>query len=412
MDFIISILVDFKNNFWLYLSMPIMAALIGYGTKIVAIRMMFLPIEFKGYKPPYLGWQGIIPRRAKEMAVIACDTMTSRLISPKEVFDRLDPERVAKELEKPMLSIAEMVTHQVMKQYQPGLWESLPSRIKNPIMNRIKADTPEIVKQIMDNVKASFHKYFDLKQMVVSSLINDKPLLNRIFQKAGRKEFQFIARSGIYFGFIIGLIQMLTWIFTRSTIIMPIFGLFTGWFTDWLALKMIFRPKEEKTYLGYFKWQGLFLKRRKEVAAEYGALIAKELITPANIIKAVLTGPLSDNLFDMVQRHIQAMIDQEVGALQPIILFAVGSERYQEMKRTVAERVMERLPEALTHVEKYAEDALDIRNTLVNKMQELTPEEFEGLLRPAFQQDEWILIAVGACLGFLVGELQVIIMTH
>ena len=45
-------------------------------------------------------------------------------------------------------------------------------------------------------------------------------------------------------------------------------------------------------------------------------------------------------------------------------------------------------------------------------MQELTPDEFEGLLRPAFQQDEWILIAVGAVLGFLVGEMQVLVMTR
>ena len=49
---------------------------------------------------------------------------------------------------------------------------------------------------------------------------------------------------------------------------------------------------------------------------------------------------------------------------------------------------------------------------MVEKMQELTEEEFEGLLRPAFQQDEWILITVGALLGFLVGELQVHAMIH
>jgi hypothetical protein len=45
-------------------------------------------------------------------------------------------------------------------------------------------------------------------------------------------------------------------------------------------------------------------------------------------------------------------------------------------------------------------------------MQQLTDEEFEGVLRPAFQQDEWKLIAVGAALGFLVGELQVFLMLH
>ena len=42
----------------------------------------------------------------------------------------------------------------------------------------------------------------------------------------------------------------------------------------------------------------------------------------------------------------------------------------------------------------------------------LTPEEFEGVLRPAFQADERTLIIVGAILGFLVGELQVLMVEH
>ena len=37
----------------------------------------------------------------------------------------------------------------------------------------------------------------------------------------------------------------------------------------------------------------------------------------------------------------------------------------------------------------------------------MTDDEYEGLLRPAFKQDEWKLISVGAVLGFLIGELQV-----
>jgi hypothetical protein len=49
---------------------------------------------------------------------------------------------------------------------------------------------------------------------------------------------------------------------------------------------------------------------------------------------------------------------------------------------------------------------MDIENTL------LSAEEFEGLLRPAFEQDEWILITVGAVLGFLVGELQIFLLEH
>jgi hypothetical protein len=40
----------------------------------------------------------------------------------------------------------------------------------------------------------------------------------------------------------------------------------------------------------------------------------------------------------------------------------------------------------------------------------MTPEEFEGMLRPAFKEDEPTLILVGAILGFLVGELQIHLM--
>lgn len=55
---------------------------------------------------------------------------------------------------------------------------------------------------------------------------------------------------------------------------------------------------------------------------------------------------------------------------------------------------------------------MDIRTTLVTKMQALTPREFEGILRPAFQSDEWILITVGALLGAAVGELQTFLLLH
>ena len=71
---------------------------------------------------------------------------------------------------------------------------------------------------------------------------------------------------------------------------------------------------------------------------------------------------------------------------------------------------IERLPEALKYIEGYAADAMDIQHDLSEKMKALSEDEFEGLLRPAFKQDEWILITVGAVLGALVGEMQVQIM--
>ncbi|WP_232660410.1 DUF445 family protein [Pseudonocardia sp. TRM90224] len=408
------ILRNVGEYWYVYASMPLLAALIGYVTKILAIEMMFKPLEFVG-KPPFLGWQGIVPRRAARMASIACDTMTTKLISPSEIFGRLDADRVAKEIEKPLLDNIEDITRHVATQFQPGLWESMPETVRSLVIARVQRQAPKIVQNIMAAVKDDIDSVFDLKDMIVTNLVRDKALLNRIFREAGDEEFAFIRRSGIYFGAAIGVIQAVAWAVFRSPLIMPLFGLVTGWFTDWLALKMIFNPKQPKRYLGFFEWQGLFLKRRREVAAAYGALIAKEIITPHNIIQAVLRGPTSDKLYAMVQKEVQSVLDAQTGIVRPIVVFAVGSTRYQEMKRAVSTQVMEALPETMLYVEDYAEDAMDIRNTLVTKMQELTTEEFEELLRPAFEQDEWILIAVGATLGFLVGELQLLLvesLTH
>src|SRR5689334_14638326 len=182
------ILEDVQRNWLLYASMPVVAAIIGYVTKLIAIRMMFQPIEFIG-KPPYLGWQGIVPRNAERMATIACDLMTTRLISPQDVFGKLDPDRVAREIEKPMLAAVEDITREVASQYQPGLWEMMPERVRRIVVNRIRDEAPTIVSRIMQDIKRNIDQVFDLKHMVISNLRRDKELLNRIFQETGANEF-------------------------------------------------------------------------------------------------------------------------------------------------------------------------------------------------------------------------------
>ncbi|GAA5151686.1 hypothetical protein GCM10023321_19130 [Pseudonocardia eucalypti] len=402
------ILADVTRNWPVYASMPFIAAAIGYVTKLVAIEMMFKPLEFKGRKP-FLGWQGVVPRRAAKMAGIACDTMTSQLITPAEIFSRLDPKRVAEEIEKPLVEGIEEITRDVMAATQPDLWEALPSRVKEMVVDRVRRQSPRIVETVMQQIQTDINSVFDLKEMVVTNLVRDKALLNRIFREAGHKEFRFIANCGAPFGLAIGVLQTIAWAVFREPLLLPAFGLITGWATDWLALKMVFRPVEPRRFFGVFTWQGLFFKRRNEVARDYGDLIAKEIITPRNVVEAVLKGPLSDRLFALVQREVHRMVDSQSGMARPLVVMAVGGRRYQRMKQLVTVKVMERLPETMAHIEEYATDAMDIRNTLMTKMQQLTPHQFERLLRPAFEQDEWILIATGAMLGFMVGELQILV---
>ena len=53
---------DFGVNWLIYLSMPFVAAFVGWSTKIVALEMIYQPLDYKGIGP--FGWQGIVPRRA------------------------------------------------------------------------------------------------------------------------------------------------------------------------------------------------------------------------------------------------------------------------------------------------------------------------------------------------------------
>lgn len=406
-----AIVADLGRHWQVYATMPFIAALIGYVTKRVAIEMMFRPLEFVGIKP-FLGWQGVLPANASRMATTATEMLTTNLVDPKEIFARLDPEQVAKEIEQPLLRIVEDVTREVMEQYQPRLWEVLPYPAQQLLLRRVQAEAPKAITKIMREISNNIDDVLDFKDMVVTNLVRDKALLNRLIRDISRPEMRFIARSGIFFGFYLGCVQLVVWALTKSPFVLPLFGILIGWFTDWLALKMIFLPREPKRFFGFYTWQGVFQKRRHQVAADYGEMIASEIITIPNLLEAVLRGPKSDRLFQMIMREVQRSIDAQASVIKPFVAVAVGTRKFQEMKQTAATKAAERVPETIRHAETYAINALDVRNTIVNRMRQLSALEFEGLLRPAFRQDEWKLIAVGAIIGGLVGELQVLLLLH
>src|SRR3977135_3306504 len=98
--------------------MPLVAAVIGYVTKLVGGEMMFRPLEFRGIRP-FLGWQGVIPRFAPRMANVAVDLMLSRLLTTTELFERIDGQELAKQLQEPMRVTIDEMTRELMATHQP-----------------------------------------------------------------------------------------------------------------------------------------------------------------------------------------------------------------------------------------------------------------------------------------------------
>lgn len=395
------------DDIWLFLSIPIISALVGYGTNWVCIKMMCYPIQFWGIKPPYLGWQGVVPRRAPHIAGIQVELMTQNLISVEDIFGRINSAKIAEHLEPVMLNMIQQITDQVMSIQSPKLWESVPIKIKDRIYRKARDDAPEVVAQMMEEIKNNINNLFDLKGMVMDAFVRDRAMLVRLFQEIGYKEFAFVQNSGLWFGFLFGCIQMGVWFFYQEAWILPLCGVLVGTITNWLAINMIFSPKHP-VKLGPFTIQGLFIKRQDEVATDFGILIAGEIINSENIINAILKGPSSDRLFELVQKNVKRQMDEYVGFTKPLVTFSIGTKRYLEIKNMAVDRIMENIPEAVKHIQAYTEEAMDINATLREKMTELTPEQFEGMLRPAFEADEWQLVALGAVIGGLVGWAQLV----
>lgn len=391
-----------------YIAIPFISGLVGWGTNIIAIKMMFYPLEFIG-KPPFLGWQGIIPSKIARMASITVDLMTTKLISVEEVFSRMEPDRVAEELDDSLEIIIEPIVRKIMNHYSPLLWNSIPERVKNIIFQSVRKDRPKVVAQIMEEVKNNITNLFDLKKMIIDALMRDKKLMNEIFLNCGREEFKFIEISGLFLGFAFGLIQMAVWAYYKAWWILPVAGLLVGYITNWLALKMIFFPTTPKDF-GPFSLHGVFLMRQNEVAIEYGKLIALEILNPNNIIKAIVSGPMTDNFFRIVEKHTMDAIDEHAGLSKPVMEVLMGEEKFMEMKSEICDNLMKDLPETLKSMADYAEKSMDIQNTLTDKLSSLSANDYIGILRPAFKQDEWKLILAGAVLGLIVGFFQLVTM--
>lgn len=399
---------DLAAHWPLYLAIPFIAALIGYVTKRVAIEMMFRPLEFAGI-PPLLGWQGVVPKHGGRMAAIATDLLTSNLLDLKEVFARIDADRLTAQLEQPLLRAIDDITRDVLAEYQPRLWEALPAMAQELVVKQVQAAAPRLVRELMADIRENLDEVLDVKHMTVQHLTRDKALLVRLIRGTTRPEMAFIARCGIYFGFGLGLVQAVVWALTHNSWVLPVFGGCIGLFTDWLAIKLIFLPREPVRLLPGLTLQGKFQRRRREVARQYGELIAREVLTTPNLLDAILRGPRADQIVAMVRRTVSNAVDEQAGRL---VTLTIGGSRLREMKEAAARRTLALLPDTVRYAEDYLTEAMNVANMVEQRMLALTPVQYEGLLRPAFRQEEWKLIAVGGVIGFIVGELQVLLMLH
>ena len=378
------ITADFKVNWLIYLSMPFVAAFVGYTTKLVALQMLYRPIEFVGIGP--FGWQGVVPRRAGKTAALTIQMLTDKLLKPEEILDKIDAKQVVEDLREPLTRALDEMARELAEQVRPGLWDSLPAAGRRALLERVHAAAPQTVDNLLAEMKSDLPRFIDLQYLAVTILVKNKAQLNDLMKGMGGAAMKFIRRSGIYFGFAIGLVQMVAWAIFHNPWIMPTFG--------------------------FIPIHGVLHAERDNVTRDYARILSNDLFSTEVILGAILNGPTADRLFAAVHKEVSAAVDAQAGIAQPLVTLAIGTKRYRELKDTIAAMVLERLPETIQEAKDYAAKTLDIENLIVDKMNKLTPAQYESILRPVFKDDEMLMVSVGAVLGFFVGELQVVFVEH
>jgi uncharacterized membrane protein YheB (UPF0754 family) len=398
------LLARIQDN-WIVLLIPLISALVGWFTNVVAIKMMFHPVEFVGI-PPFFGWQGVIPANALRLAKVSNALITEKLLSLRELFDQtFNADSFAGKLGAVVDDVTEQVIDEVANKHAKSMWDNAGEFMQRKVRDQVRAEVIEVSRAIAMDMADDIDHIMDIEKTVLEAMERHKGLMGEMFYEVGRKEFTFIERSGLYFGFLFGIAQMVIWVLYPVGWMLPAAGFLVGYLTNWIAIKLVFSPREPMRF-GPVTVQGLFHKRQNEVAEAFGRTVATRVLNAENIVSTVMEGDGAERMNEIVEHRIGELIAKyEAHPMSQMIL--PESER-PALRVEVLERIKTEWPKPGGFFHTFAAESVDLRGELERRMKSLDRESYEGVLRPAFQQDEWKLIAAGAVLGTIAGVLQLV----
>jgi uncharacterized membrane protein YheB (UPF0754 family) len=184
--------------------------------------------------------------------------------------------------------------------------------------------------------------------------------------------------------------------------VLPICGVVVGWTTNLLGMQLIFQPVEPRR-IGRLKLHGLFLRRQPEVAEVYARIVADEIVTLANIGEQLLGGVRADRTRQVLETALRPAVDRASGRAHAAVRVAVGTRQYDAIRDSLAVEAVDYTMAPLSDPELNRAQSAEIRALLRERMRALPYSDFVEVLRSAIREDEWMLYAHGALLGFAAG---------
>lgn len=190
--------------------------------------------------------------------------------------------------------------------------------------------------------------------------------------------------------------------------LIPFISAFIGWFTNWVAIKMLFHPKKPIKILG-ITFIGIFQKRQVQFAEKLGKLVSDELLSFQDI-ESKITNPANiDQLMPQIDAHIDHFLRVKLAEQMPVISMFIGDKTIQQMKVVFMTELKDLFPGIMKSYMGNLQRDLDLEKIVIEKVNGFSTDKLEQILNDIMSKEFRFIEILGGVLGFLIGIIQVLL---
>ena len=186
---------------------------------------------------------------------------------------------------------------------------------------------------------------------------------------------------------------------------LPLVGAILGWLTNWVAIRMLFRPRRP-IGLGGWKVQGLIPSRKQELAKSVAAAIDKKLIDSEDLKAVLMNAKTVEAVKQAVDEYMTDVIRKNLSTLYAAAS-ALGRENYlTAVPKLVADQMIQRLPCVAGQLSEKLKDSLDLQTMIATKINKFSNEELETTVLDIAGSELRAIEYWGLLIGAAIGGLQ------
>lgn len=192
-----------------------------------------------------------------------------------------------------------------------------------------------------------------------------------------------------------------------SVILIPLIAALIGWITNYIAIRMLFRPRRPIP-LGLFTLYGLVPKRQKEIARSVGEAVARDLISHDDVTRVLKTPETKSKIRDEIEQEIDGFL-AGFAEQNPMVAMFLQGENLTKIKGILTQQLEDRTPRLIEHVITAVEERVDFQEIVESKVASLELERLENLIHRVASRELRTIELLGGVLGLLVGIVQLLI---